>query len=112
MKKALKEITSDMGDFYDWAAKFRAMDSALFKYEIVEFSFFQMGLEPEISLTELTCQRLFSKDQVRFKDYFIPQHSQLITPEKIKIEIKSSAYLQSWEQTDYSKINFHLYLLI
>lgn len=30
----------------------------------------------------------------------------LLTPEKIKIEVKSSAYLQSWNQYDYSKISF------
>jgi len=32
----------------------------------------------------------------------------LITPEGIKIEVKSSAYLQSWEQSDYSKISFSI----
>ena len=32
----------------------------------------------------------------------------LLTPEKIKVEVKSSAYLQSWEQTDYSKISFSI----
>ncbi len=30
----------------------------------------------------------------------------LLTPEKVKVEVKSSAYLQSWEQPDYSKISF------
>lgn len=32
----------------------------------------------------------------------------LITPEGIKIEVKSSAYLQSWEQVNYSKISFSI----
>lgn len=32
----------------------------------------------------------------------------LITPQGIKIEVKSSAYLQSWEQSNYSKINFSI----
>ena len=31
-----------------------------------------------------------------------------LTYKGIKIEIKSSAYLQSWKQNDYSKIVFHL----
>lgn len=30
----------------------------------------------------------------------------LLTPEKIKVEVKSSAYLQSWEQTKHSDISF------
>ncbi|MDM1353275.1 MULTISPECIES: hypothetical protein [Myroides] len=30
----------------------------------------------------------------------------LIMPENIRVEVKSSAYLQSWEQLDYSKISF------
>lgn len=30
----------------------------------------------------------------------------LITPDGIKIEVKSSAFLQTWEQTNYSKISF------
>lgn len=30
----------------------------------------------------------------------------LLTPENIKVEVKSSAYLQSWEQTKYSDISF------
>lgn len=32
----------------------------------------------------------------------------LITPRGIKIEVKSSAYLQSWEQFDYSRISFSI----
>jgi len=28
------------------------------------------------------------------------------TPEEIKIEVKSAAYIQSWQQNDYSKISF------
>lgn len=30
----------------------------------------------------------------------------LITPKGIKVEVKSSAYLQTWEQNEYSKISF------
>ncbi|MGL4583724.1 MAG: hypothetical protein ACRCVU_12185 [Flavobacterium sp.] len=30
----------------------------------------------------------------------------LVMPENIKVEVKSSAYLQSWEQLDFSKISF------
>jgi hypothetical protein len=30
----------------------------------------------------------------------------LITPEGLKVEVKSSAYLQTWEQTEHSKISF------
>ncbi|MGI9255638.1 MAG: hypothetical protein ACR2PY_01740 [Salinispira sp.] len=30
----------------------------------------------------------------------------ILTPENIKVEIKSSAYLQAWKQKDYSKISF------
>ncbi|MEC4027452.1 hypothetical protein [Myroides odoratimimus] len=30
----------------------------------------------------------------------------LVTPENIRVEVKSSAYLQSWEQLDFSKISF------
>lgn len=32
----------------------------------------------------------------------------LISPEGIRIEVKSGAYIQSWEQKDYSRINFSI----
>ena len=32
----------------------------------------------------------------------------LISPEGIKIEVKSAAYIQSWHQRDFSKINFSI----
>lgn len=32
----------------------------------------------------------------------------LVTPENIRVEVKSSAYLQSWEQLDFSKISFSI----
>lgn len=32
----------------------------------------------------------------------------LLTPEGIKVEVKSSAYIQSWAQKDYSKIYFSI----
>jgi hypothetical protein len=77
---AVKEITSDMGEYYDWCARFRTQDLTLFKEELIEFSFFEIGIDTDVSLTQVTRERLFASVQAPVMNYFKPKLSQLILP--------------------------------
>ena len=81
--QAIGEITDNLGDHYDWCARFRSQELTLFKEELIEFSFFELGLDTDISLTQLTRERLFANDPRPQKEFFKPRHSQLILPQSI-----------------------------
>ena len=47
----IREVTDNMGDHYSWASRFRMQDLGLFKEDLIEFTFFEMGLDTDVSLT-------------------------------------------------------------
>jgi hypothetical protein len=80
---AINEITDDAGEFYEWRGKFRNRDLGLFREELVEFQFLDLGLDSDVGLTMLTRDRLFMGDPRKLIQSFRPQHSKLMLPENI-----------------------------
>jgi hypothetical protein len=79
----IREVTSDVAEYYEWCAKFRTQNTQLFKENLVELSFFELGLDTDISLTQIARERIFSNVDNLLKNYFKPSLSKLVTPSSI-----------------------------
>lgn len=80
---AIREITEDTGNFYDWRARFRTQELKLFKEGLIEFSLFEIGIDTEVSITDLTKEKLFSNELAMLTKYVNTKYSKLILPQNI-----------------------------
>jgi hypothetical protein len=81
--EVIREVTMDTCLYYDLRAKFRNKELTLIKEDLVEFGMFDLGVDTEVSLTELAHEKLFSVEQTQLISYYKPTLSVLLTPESI-----------------------------
>ena len=80
----VREVTDEVGDHYGWCARFRNQDLALFREELIEYSFFELGIDTEVSLTQIAREKLFANDSKLQKQSIKPRFSQLILQSTIR----------------------------
>lgn len=85
VSNAIKEVTGERFDYYDWCSRFRIKDVTLIKEELIEFSFFELGIETDISLTQLSREKLFSREADTMVQVFKPELMHYLSAANIKL---------------------------
>jgi SpoVK/Ycf46/Vps4 family AAA+-type ATPase len=84
VSEVIKEVTDERFDYFDWCSRFRIKNVALLKEELIEFSYFELGIETDISLTQLSREKLFSKEADALLQVFKPELTHYVLAENIK----------------------------
>lgn len=81
----VKEVTSERFDYFNMCGRFRSQSLIILKDELIEFTLFDLGIDTEISLTQPTLEKLFSKEDSNLLQSFKPTLTNYLTPDKINI---------------------------
>lgn len=93
---SIKEITDGYASYYLWCGLVRSQDLQILKEDLIEFTFFDIGIDSDVTLTQKAKEQLFANDSQVVKNAFKPTLCNYIDPQSIsQVQLHFDDSLQS-----------------